>query len=89
MCQVTTIRAINHTANAIVLSKPVLANIQEERKPAVEYGSYGDFWGCDELSLPAMRKPLESSPSTSSLKSIDSTTTTVSYGSYWGLDQEE
>mmetsp|Transcript_17601 Transcript_17601/g.33398 ORF Transcript_17601/g.33398 Transcript_17601/m.33398 type:complete len:90 (-) Transcript_17601:149-418(-) len=89
MCQVTTIRAINNTANAVVLSKPVLANIQEDRTAAEEYGSYGDYWGFDELSIPAKRKTLEPSPSTASLKSVDSTASTASYGSFWGLDQEE
>jgi len=89
MCQVTAIRAINNTANAIVLNKPALANIQEDRTTVEEYGSYGDYWGFDELSIPAKRKTLESSHSNSSLKSVESTASTVSYGSFWGFDQEE
>lgn len=86
MCQVTSALAINN-ANPVVLNKPVLANIKEDRTE--EYGSYGDYWGCDDLPLPVKRRTLEPSTSTASLKSVDSTMSNVSYGSYWGLDQEE
>lgn len=87
MCQVTS--KLSMTAAPAVLNKPVI----QESLPKItesepeEFGSYGDYWGVDEFVLP--KRSLAPSASTTSLKSVESTTSTASYGSYWGTDMEE
>ena len=81
MCLVSNNRPIV-TNNVIVLNK--LAPKKQEHATTQEYGSYGDYWGCDELTLPP-QPSLGTSTSCRSLKSVEFC---AGYGSFWGLDQE-
>ena len=86
MCQLTSTRVVN--VPTLVLNKSVLANVpqKEEESPKQEFGSYGDYWGVDELAFPVKTtRTFATSSSSGSLKSVEMCS---SYGSYWGLDQE-
>lgn len=84
MCQVSTTRVISNNIAVVLNNKPIIPTPPAKME---EFGSYGDYWGYDELPLPIKKnKPvLASRSSSTSLKSEESC---VSYGSYWGLDQE-